>query len=481
MAFDFLSGFHYNVFDSRMEKLVYIETYGCQMNLADSETVLGLLDTDGYKVTDDIYRADVILVNTCSIRENAEQRIYGRLGQFKRLKKEHPELVVGVLGCMAERLRDKLTSERARGVGQIVDIIVGPDEYRKVPDLITRAWQGERGIAVKLSRVETYDDVTPLRTNGISAWISVMRGCDKFCSFCVVPFTRGRERSRAMVSIVKEVEELSKSGFKEVTLLGQNVNSYRDGKYDFADLLAAVANVDHSIRVRFTTSHPQDMSDKLIETIAAHPNICNYIHLPVQSGSDRILQLMNRTYDSAHYLRLVEKIRRTIPGVSLSTDIIVGFPTETEENHRATMELMKEVRYDGAFMFKYSARENTPAWKMGDSVPDEVKTQRLREIIELQNEISQNINKQQIGETVEVLIEGESKKSTNELMGRTGTNKVVVFPRGANSLKPGVYVGVKIVEANSATLFGTLDYTEQKAAPDSSVGMDSRVHRKEMV
>lgn len=472
-----------------MEKRVYIETYGCQMNVADSETVLGLLHSDGYEVTNDITQADVILVNTCSIRENAEQRIYGRLGQFKGLKKENPEIVVGVLGCMAERLRDKLTGERARGVGQIVDLIVGPDEYRKVPELIAQAWHGEKGIAVKLSRVETYDDVTPLRTNGISAWISVMRGCDKFCSFCVVPFTRGRERSRSMISIVKEVEELSMRNFKEVTLLGQNVNSYRDGQYDFADLLAAVAGVDRSIRVRFTTSHPQDMSDKLIETIARHANICNYIHLPVQSGSDRILELMNRTYDSSHYLRLVEKIRRTIPGIGLSTDIIAGFPMETDDDHRATLRLMEYVRYDGAFMFKYSARENTPAWRMGDSVPDEVKTQRLQEIIELQNGISLEINKHLIGKTVEVLIEGESKKSKEELMGKTDTNKVVVFPRGTDSLTAGMYVNVKIVDVNSATLFGRVvgaqpGYSQQhypSSIIQSSVATGSPVHRKEMV
>lgn len=440
-----------------MGKNVYIETYGCQMNVADSETVLGLLNTQEYSVTNDISRADVILVNTCSIRENAEQRIYGRLGQFKQLKKRNPEIVIGVLGCMAERLRDKLSGERARGVGEIVDLIVGPDEYRKVPELITRAWHGEKGIAVKLSRVETYDDIAPLRTDGISAWISVMRGCDKFCTFCVVPFTRGRERSRSLTSILKEVEELSKRGFKEVTLLGQNVNSYRDGAYDFADLLAAVATVDGSLRVRFTTSHPKDMSDKLIETIAGHTNICNYIHLPLQSGSDRILELMNRTYDSAHYRHLVDKIRKTIPGVSLSTDIIAGFPTETDDDHRATLDMMEEIRYDGAFMFKYSARDNTPAWKMGDSVPDSVKTERLQEIIALQNRISGEINRALIGTTVEVLVEGTSKKSRDFLMGKTDTNKVVVFPPGLEDYPRGTYRDVKIQDANSATLFGTVE------------------------
>lgn len=439
-----------------MKKRVYIETYGCQMNVSDSEIVLGLLDKEDYEVTNDLTAADVILVNTCSVRENAEQRIYGRLGEFKRFKKEKPEIVIGILGCMAERLRSKLTGEKARGVGQIVDIIVGPDEYRRVPELIYNAWHGEKGIAVRLSRVETYDDITPVRTNGISAWISVMRGCDKFCTFCVVPFTRGRERSRPFSSIVQEVERLSNQHFKEVTLLGQNVNSYRDDEHDFADLLRAAAEVDRSMRVRFTTSHPQDMSDTLIETIADNPNICNFVHLPVQSGSDRILELMNRTYDSHHYMRLVEKIKNTIPGVSLSTDIISGFPTETEADHRATLDLVEEVRYDGAFMFKYSPRENTPAYTMGDSVPDEVKTRRLQKIIELQNRISYEINQTHLGQVFDVLVEGKSKKSEEELTGRTDTNKMVVFPGRFDRVGVGEYVRVNVHRANSATLFGSM-------------------------
>jgi tRNA-2-methylthio-N6-dimethylallyladenosine synthase len=358
-------------------KRIYIETYGCQMNLADSEIVLGIMKKHGYSLTDDISKADVILVNTCSVREHAEQRVIGRLSSFLRYKKRKPDLVIGVLGCMAERLKKRLIEEE-----NLADIVVGPDEYRKLPQLVSDAFAGHKGIAVKLSKVETYDDITPLRTEGISAWITVMRGCDKFCTFCVVPFTRGRERSRPLDSIVKEVEMLSSQGYREVTLLGQNVNSYRDGNYDFADLLSAVARVDRNMRIRFTTSHPKDMSDKLIQTIAEHPNICNYIHLPVQSGSDRILELMNRTYDRKHYLELVRKIRETIPGVSLSTDIIAGFPTETEEDHKMTLSLLEEVRFDGAFMFKYSPREGTKAYAMGDDVPDEVKVRRLTEIIE---------------------------------------------------------------------------------------------------
>jgi tRNA-2-methylthio-N6-dimethylallyladenosine synthase len=431
-------------------KRIYIETYGCQMNLADSEIVLGIMKKHGYSLTDDISKADVILVNTCSVREHAEQRVIGRLSSFLRYKKRKPDLVIGVLGCMAERLKKRLIEEE-----NLADIVVGPDEYRKLPQLVSDAFAGHKGIAVKLSKVETYDDITPLRTEGISAWITVMRGCDKFCTFCVVPFTRGRERSRPLDSIVKEVEMLSSQGYREVTLLGQNVNSYRDGNYDFADLLSAVARVDRNMRIRFTTSHPKDMSDKLIQTIAEHPNICNYIHLPVQSGSDRILELMNRTYDRKHYLELVRKIRETIPGVSLSTDIIAGFPTETEEDHKMTLSLLEEVRFDGAFMFKYSPREGTKAYAMGDDVPDEVKVRRLTEIIELQQKISYEINQELIGKEVEVLVEGESKRSPEQWMGRTDTNKVVIFPK-LESVKPGDYVIVRINKANSATLFGDI-------------------------
>ncbi|MFQ5799791.1 MAG: tRNA (N6-isopentenyl adenosine(37)-C2)-methylthiotransferase MiaB, partial [Bacteroidota bacterium] len=325
-------------------------------------------------------------------------------------------------------------------------------EYRKRPQLAENAAAGQKGIAVRLSRVESYDDIVPLRMEGISAWISVMRGCDKFCTFCVVPYTRGRERSRSLGSVVCEVAHLAERGFKEVTLLGQNVNSYRDNGHDFADLLAEAAKVGKSIRIRFTTSHPHDMSFKLIETIASLRNICNYVHLPVQSGSNRILELMNRTYTREHYLNLVDKIRRSIPGVSLSTDIIAGFCTETEEDHFQTMSLVEEVRYDGAFMFKYSPREQTRAYAWGDDVPDEVKVTRLNDIIELQQRISSQNNQAMVGQVVEVLVEGPSKKSIHEFMGRTDTNKVVIFPE--TGYKPGDYVQVKIKGANSATLFG---------------------------
>ena len=436
------------------KKRVYIETYGCQMNIADSEVVSSVLADGGYELTDSLASADVLLVNTCSVRENAEQRVYGRLGEFKRLKLENPEILVGVIGCMAERMRSKLSDEKAKGVGQMVDIIVGPDEYRKMPQLLNAAWHGEKGIAVQLSRIETYDDITPLRTNGISAWISVMRGCDKFCTFCVVPFTRGRERSRTLTSVVKEVEVLASRGFKEVTLLGQNVNSYHNEQYDFADLLTSVASVDRSVRVRFTTSHPQDMSDKLIETIASHANICNYVHLPVQSASDRILELMNRTYTRDHYVRLITKIRNLLPDTTLSTDIITGFPTESESDHQATLALLEEIRYDGAFMFKYSPRENTPAFSMSDNVPEEIKTRRINEIVELQNRISAEKNSELIGKTVSILVEGESKKSSDEWQGRTDGNKMVIFPK--TNVSAGDYLTVTIDRTNSATLFGSV-------------------------
>ncbi len=442
----------------QLSRSVYIETYGCQMNVADTEVVLSIMRDAGYRRTEQLAEADVALVNTCAVRENAEQRIYGRLGDFRHYKRENPAMIVGVLGCMAERLRKDLMETES-----YVDLVVGPDEYRRLPELVEHALQGEKGIAVKLSRVENYDDIIPLRTEGVSAWVSVMRGCDKFCTFCVVPFTRGRERSRSLEGVVREVRYLVDHGFKEVTLLGQNVNSYHDGVYDFADLMAAVAQIDRSLRVRFTTSHPHDMSEKLIRTIAEHDNICKFIHLPVQSGSDRILELMNRTYTRAEYLSLVEKIKTLVPGVSLSTDVIAGFPTETPADHEQTLDVIREVEYDGAFTFKYSPRENTKAWHMGDDVPDSVKIERLNEIIELQREISYRKNQQEVGRIVEVLVEGESKKSVHDFSGRTDTNKMVVFPKG--NVRVGEYVNVRVERANSATLFGTVVHTATQPAP----------------
>ncbi|HUX93159.1 MAG TPA: tRNA (N6-isopentenyl adenosine(37)-C2)-methylthiotransferase MiaB [Ignavibacteriaceae bacterium] len=427
---------------------VYIETYGCQMNVADSELVMGILKNYGYEITSDANKANVVLLNTCSIRDNAEQRIYGRLGNFKTLKGQNPDLIVGVLGCMAERLRKDLIEEK-----KIVDLVVGPDEYRRLPELIDVAFNGEKGIGVKLSRTETYDDIIPYREDGLQAWISVMRGCDKFCSFCVVPFTRGRERSRALNSVVNEIMLLSERGFREITLLGQNVNSYLDNGNDFADLLAASAAVDRKMRIRFTTSHPQDLSDKLLYTIAENQNICNYIHLPVQSGSNRILELMNRTYSIEHYLGLIDKARKIIPGVSFSTDIISGFPTESYEDHVMTLDVMRQVKYDGAYMFKYSPREGTKSFKMDDDVPEDIKSKRLQEIIELQRQISFEVNQEMLNKEEIVLVEGLSRKSEQFLAGRTGTNKVVIFPFDEN-IKEGNYVKVKINRATSATLFG---------------------------
>jgi len=416
------------------------------MNVADSEVVGGILNGGRYEFTTDLAQADAVLVNTCAIRDNAETRIYGRLGLFSTYKRNKPGMVVGVLGCMAERLRTNLLEK------DLVDLVVGPDEYRKLPSLMERAFEGEKGIAVKLSRVENYDDVVPLRTEGTSAWLSVMRGCDKFCTFCVVPFTRGRERSRSLESLVNETRDLSERGFREITLLGQNVNSYRDGGRDFADLMRSVAAVDRGIRIRFTTSHPQDMSSRLIAAIAEEENICKYVHLPVQSGSDRILELMNRTYTIDHYRRLVDSIRASIPGAALSTDIISGFPSETHDEHRMTVDLVREMRFDGAYTFKYSPRENTRAWEMVDDISEEEKGRRVWEITELQHEISQEINSSLIGTTQRILVEGASRKSEADLSGRTDTNRTVVFPRSEERI--GDLVDVKIGRVNSATLFG---------------------------
>jgi tRNA-2-methylthio-N6-dimethylallyladenosine synthase len=443
-----------------LPKRVYIETYGCQMNLADSELVGGILDRSGFLLTDDAASADVFLLNTCSIRDNAEQRIHRRLDQIRESKRTNPDMVIGILGCMAERLRSKFLEDE-----QLVDLVVGPDEYRKLPRLVEGAVTGEKGIAVKLSRVESYDDITPLRTEGMSAWLSVMRGCDKFCTFCVVPFTRGRERSRPLTSVVREVEGLSARGFKEVTLLGQNVNSYRDGPSDFADLMQSVAAVDRDMRVRFTTSHPQDFPDRLVKVIATSSNICNHIHLPVQSGSDRILGLMNRSYTAAQFMSLVASIRNTVPVVSLSTDIIAGFPTETDEDHKMTLDLLGKAEFDSAYTFKYSPRENTKAWEMQDDVVEEVKGARVNEISRLQHAIALKLNKRLIGTTERILVEGPSRKSDTEYAGRSDTNKVVIFTRSSES--PGTYCNVRIREVTSATLLG-----------DVVAGSDSQPERK---
>lgn len=432
------------------DKRVYIETYGCQMNIADSEIVLSVLSKFGYNSVNNVEQSDLILINTCSIREHAEERIHQRLNNLKVLKRRNPNLIIGILGCMAERMRKEILTKH-----QIVDLIVGPDEYRKLPQLIEDFIEtGEKGIAVKLSRVETYDDIMPVRKDGVTAFVSVMRGCDKFCTFCVVPFTRGRERSRKLESIVDEVKYLYDEGIREVTLLGQNVNSYNDEGRDFAMLLRKVAIAVPEMRIRYTTSHPYDLSDRLLETMAEFDNICKYIHLPVQSGSDRILRLMNRLYTVKGYMERLNKAREMMPSIGLSTDIIVGFPTETEVDHKMTVDLMKEVQYDGAFMFAYSPRANTKAANMPDAVPVDIKKRRLEEIIEMQREISYNRNKNMIGTIQEILLESISKKSSDFLMGRTDCNKSVIVPNGI--YKIGDLIKVKIFKVNSATLFGEI-------------------------
>lgn len=431
---------------------VYIETYGCQMNEYDSQILASILQkTEKYDIIDQPDGADFILINTCSVRENAEITIYNRLNHLKQYKKKKRNLIVGIIGCMAERMRKDIFAK-----SELVKIVIGPDEYRLAPEILQNSMAGNSGIAVRLSRVETYDDIEPLRKEGVSAWLAIMRGCNHFCSYCIVPYTRGRERSRSLKSILEEIEKLQNDGFKEVTLLGQNVNSYYDdqNKLNFPKLLRKVAETGSNMRIRFVTSHPLDMSDELIETMSEFDNICNYIHLPFQSGSNRILNLMNRGYTREHYLERISKIKSVLNEYSLSTDIIAGFPTETDDDHNQTLELMRQVRFDGAFMFKYSPREGTKAYKIDDNISEEVKVHRLNEIIELQSMISRENNKLEIGKTYEVLVEKPSKKKPHEWMGRTKLNKVVIFDNSDDKYKVGDLVYVSIKRSNSATLIG---------------------------
>ncbi|HEX2935728.1 MAG TPA: tRNA (N6-isopentenyl adenosine(37)-C2)-methylthiotransferase MiaB, partial [Bacteroidales bacterium] len=423
-------------------KKVYIETYGCQMNVNDSEVVMAILKGSGFNYTEATEDADLILINTCSIRDNAEQRVRGRLNYFRSIKKKKPELLVGVLGCMAERLKEKLLEEE-----KIVDIVVGPDAYRDLPALVREAGTGQKAINVLLSREETYADISPVRydSNGISAFVSIMRGCNNMCSYCVVPYTRGAERSRDPQTILREVQELTNNGFKEVTLLGQNVDSYLwkqdDQNTTFAQLLEMVAQLNPLLRVRFSTSHPKDLTNEVLHMIANYPNICKSIHLPAQSGSSRVLELMKRGYTREWYLSRVEAIKRIIPECAITTDIIAGFCGETEEDHQQTLSLIKEVGYDFAFMFKYSERPKTYAQrKYTDDVPEEVKSRRLQEIIDVQHEISEQTKLNYLGKEYEVLVEGVSKKSKHELFGRTTHNQVVVFPSDTHNV--GDYVRV---------------------------------------
>ena len=429
---------------------LFVETYGCQMNVGDTEIVVSIMQREGYFHTDRIEEADVVLVNTCSIRDNAEQRIWGRLNELKRYRRAKPGLVIGVIGCMAERLKERLTEGP-----NAVDVVAGPDAYRDLPQLVRTAEAGGKGVNVRLSTEETYDEIAPVRLdrNGVSAFVSIMRGCDNFCAYCVVPYTRGRERSRDAATIEAEVRTLFENGYREVTLLGQNVNSYRSGEVGFPELLRRVASVSPLLRVRFATSHPKDMSDRLLETMASMPNICRAIHLPAQSGATSMLGRMNRKYTREWYLDRVAAIRRYMPDCAVTTDLIAGFSGETEEEHAATLSLMREVGYDFAYMFKYSERPGTFAQRnMPDDVPDEVKSRRLSEIIALQNELGLESNRRDVGKVFEVLVEGRSRRNAEQLSGRTSQNKVVVFDRGGRDV--GDYVRVRITGCTPATLFG---------------------------
>ena len=435
-----------------MSEKVYIESYGCQMNFADSEVVGAILTGAGYALCETVEEADFVLINTCAIRDNAEQRVRHRVRELRAMQNRHANLRVGILGCMAERLQSRLMAEEDN-----VSFVCGPDAYRRLPDLLRQVREGQKAAEVELSTTETYADIEPVRlaSNGISAYISIMRGCQNYCTYCVVPYTRGRERSRDPQTIVAEARTLFERGYREVTLLGQNVNSYRCGEVGFPELMAMVAELDPRLRVRFATSHPKDLSDELLQVMAQHENICRCIHLPVQSGSNRMLKAMNRKYTVEWYLDRVEAIRRAMPDCSITTDVIAGFCGETEEDHRQTLELFRKVRYDYAYMFKYSEREGTYAQRhLPDDIADEEKTRRLNEIIALQGEIALENNRQEVDREYEVLVEGESHRSKERLFGRNSQNKVLVFDKG--DAVPGTYRRVRVDDCTAATLLGTL-------------------------
>ena len=445
---------------NQYKKLFYIESYGWQMNFSDSEIVASILNKEGFGATPNFEDADLVLLNTCSIREKAEQTVRKRLTEFKKVKAARPGMLIGMLGCMAERLKSKLLEEE-----KLVDLVVGPDAYRSLPGLISEAESGQKAVNVLLSRDETYADISPVRldSNGITAFVSIMRGCNNMCSFCVVPFTRGRERSRDAVSIVNECKDLFERGFKEVTLLGQNVDSYyfvdesKDELVTFASLLEKVALISPLLRVRFSTSHPKDITDEVLHTMARYENICKYIHLPVQSGSTRILQLMNRTYTREWYKAKVDRIREIIPDCGISSDIIAGFCTEEDADHKDTLDIMEYSRYDMSYMFFYSERPGTLAERRyKDDVPLDVKKKRLQEIVDVQGKLSHASNKMDIGKTFAVLIEGDSKRSDKDWMGRSSQNKVIVFPKENYQLKKGDYVTVKVNDCTQATLLGQI-------------------------
>lgn len=454
------------------KKRFYIESYGCQMNFSDSEIVASILNKEGFGATRNVDEADLIFINTCSIREKAEQTVRRRLTEFRKLKEKKKGMLVGVLGCMAERLKSQFLEEE-----KLVDMVVGPDAYRTLPSLVQEAEGGQKAVNVLLSREETYADISPVRidSNGVSAFVSIMRGCNNMCSFCVVPFTRGRERSRDAESIIKECRDLFARGYKEVTLLGQNVDSYHympetsevslpagegdlEGAITFAILLEMVAQVSPELRVRFSTSHPKDITDEVLQVMARYENICKYIHLPVQSGSTRILQLMNRAYTREWYMAKVDRIREIIPDCGISSDIITGFCTEEEQDHRDTLDVMDYSRYDFSYMFFYSERPGTLAQRRyQDDIPAEVKKRRLQEVVEMQNRLSLESNKKDIGKTFKVLIEGESKRDEAQWKGRNSQNKVIVFPKEKYELKRGEYVMVKVRDCTQATLFGNIE------------------------
>lgn len=447
--------------ENQYKKHFYIESYGCQMNFADSEIVASILQEQGFGATRNLEQADLIFINTCSIREKAEQTVRKRLTDFKKTKKSNPGLLIGVLGCMAERLKAKFLEEE-----KLVDIVVGPDAYRSLPALIEEAETGQKAVNVLLSREETYADIAPVRldSNGVSAFVSIMRGCNNMCSFCVVPFTRGRERSRDAASIVAECETLYKDGFKEVTLLGQNVDSYHyfdesiGEAVTFAHLLEKVAMIAPDLRVRFSTSHPKDITEEVLQTMARYENICKYIHLPVQSGSSRVLQLMNRTYTREWYMAKVDRIREVLPDCGISSDIIAGFCTETDEDHQDTLSIMEYSKYDMSYMFFYSERPGTlAARRYTDDVPLETKKQRLSEIVALQGRLSRESNEKDLGKTFKVLVEGPSKKNPDEWMGRNSQNKVIVFPK-PEGLRKGDYLEVTVTDCTQATLIGKVKH-----------------------
>ena len=433
-----------------MSKKFYIETYGCQMNVADSEVVAAIMQTADCQMTDDWHEADIILLNTCSIRDNAEQKVVSRLRELRALTRKEHRTTMGVIGCMAERMGEELIKDYK------VDFVAGPDAYMDIPNLLAQCELGQKAINIELSKTETYREVMPARIGkSISGFVSIMRGCNNFCSYCVVPYTRGRERSRDVESILNEVRDLWAKGYKEVTLLGQNVNSWQAGELDFADLLEMVAEAVPDMRIRFTTSHPKDMSDKTLETIARHKNLCRFIHLPVQSGSNKILKLMNRKYTREWYLDRIAAIRRILPDATIGTDVFCGFHDETLEDHAETLNLMREVGFDTAFMFKYSERPGTYAQKhLPDNIAEEEKVRRLNEIIALQNELSLASNRREIGKTVEVLVEGFSKRSHDDMFGRTSQYKTVVFPRAGRHI--GELVQVRVLAASAATLRGEI-------------------------